>query len=897
MTKRHPKNNKSAGLRLGYQGLNSNKTFSIGYLLIFIIVFAGVGAYILLSGKAATINCSSYPTVPTGTASINLCPSAVDHTLPAKFWGYGFSQYYYNDIIQPGYQQLFKQVAPEVIRNQIGKAANNGTPTSPNILLKNMYGLSQTMKSQGLNLGVILNMESGPASLPSTVSPAATSNYDNTGNRSPANEGALTNWFMDGGIDVLGVEFYNEPGGNEKWYTQPSGYTGQLYVQERENWANVHQRQYADGVHQALNSKGRSAKIIAGVQGTGEGYGESRAQDFFCGCGTTVTSGGGWPWSTDNLGSTSSGPIFDVYDFHPYPAGDQSQSGLNSLAYPTLTWQHQSSLLAFMETARSYLNSHGASSKQLAFDEGGFDSGTNIDALGEGVYAVLSARNQAHWNLPYYTLWSSNTNTVAGASIWPLFLTTDHVNFRNTIRSSAARDITGKFLHNYKRQMTGYNVATVNGSGMTPGGAYSNPVQRIQASAGLSADGTKMAVLAVNMDLTNPQPFQINLGTTPAGAITATYMLENTPVGNIPTASISTSSTSFTRTLEPGSEYLFEIPISTSTSPAPTVSLTPNPTAISAGGSSTLTWSSTNSTSCSAGSPSGWTASTATSDSQTITPASTTTYSIICTGSGGSASASTTVTVNQAASITLPAATVNHTIDGNLNESDWKLSTTINHMVSGSTTDTGSWGASWDNNYLYVGVKVNDNNLSTAASFTATNYWQNDSVELYVDPNADKGTTYDANDKQLAAVWNNPGLYGLSGEVTPGVQHAWANVTGGYSIEFAIPWSSLGVTPSNNMKLGLDIGINDSVNNARVGQLMWNGTSNNYQDPSNFGLVTLTGTPAIVQGDLNGDGHVTITDLSMLLTNYGTSNSVADINGDGLVNILDLSILLSNYGK
>jgi hypothetical protein len=253
--------------------------------------------------------------------------------------------------------------------------------------------------------------------------------------------------------------------------------------------------------------------------------------------------------------------------------------------------------------------------------------------------------------------------------------------------------------------------------------------------------------------------------------------------------------------------------------------------------------------------------------------------------------------VNQAASITLPAATVNHTIDGNLNESDWKLSTTINHMVSGSTTDTGSWGASWDNNYLYVGVKVNDNNLSTAASFTATNYWQNDSVELYVDPNADKGTTYDANDKQLAAVWNNPGLYGLSGEVTPGVQHAWANVTGGYSIEFAIPWSSLGVTPSNNMKLGLDIGINDSVNNARVGQLMWNGTSNNYQDPSNFGLVTLTGTPAIVQGDLNGDGHVTITDLSMLLTNYGTSNSVADINGDGLVNILDLSILLSNYGK
>lgn len=50
-------------------------------------------------------------------------------------------------------------------------------------------------------------------------------------------------------------------------------------------------------------------------------------------------------------------------------------------------------------------------------------------------------------------------------------------------------------------------------------------------------------------------------------------------------------------------------------------------------------------------------------------------------------------------------------------------------------------------------------------------------------------------------------------------------------------------------------------------------------------------------GDLNGDNTVNVTDLSILLTNYGTSSSTADVNSDGTVNVLDMSILLSNYGK
>jgi chitodextrinase len=67
--------------------------------------------------------------------------------------------------------------------------------------------------------------------------------------------------------------------------------------------------------------------------------------------------------------------------------------------------------------------------------------------------------------------------------------------------------------------------------------------------------------------------------------------------------------------------------------------------------------------------------------------------------------------------------------------------------------------------------------------------------------------------------------------------------------------------------------------------------------------VTVNNTPpppppsTKVPGDCNADGHVTLADLSILLTNYTSHNAVADFNGDNLVSLTDLSILLTNYGR
>ncbi len=58
-------------------------------------------------------------------------------------------------------------------------------------------------------------------------------------------------------------------------------------------------------------------------------------------------------------------------------------------------------------------------------------------------------------------------------------------------------------------------------------------------------------------------------------------------------------------------------------------------------------------------------------------------------------------------------------------------------------------------------------------------------------------------------------------------------------------------------------------------------------------------SPSGVPGDVNGDGHVNISDMSILLSHWnatGATLSQGDVSGDGSVNITDMSLLLSHWG-
>lgn len=161
-------------------------------------------------------------------------------------------------------------------------------------------------------------------------------------------------------------------------------------------------------------------------------------------------------------------------------------------------------------------------------------------------------------------------------------------------------------------------------------------------------------------------------------------------------------------------------------------------------------------------------------------------------------------------------------------------------------------------------------------------------------------------------------VFGATGDTTvPGL---WALDIGSSSIQ---PLTAVG-SPGDTVELSavsmrnnvVNVGHSMAamVNNMMVGQAITDGTgrarmaftipagfqgsqiSVRYTDENGaVAIGTIQVTPGCVAADLNCDGSVNGTDLTMLLAQWGGSGS-ADINGDGQVNGIDLSALLAAWG-
>ncbi|MFM7022388.1 MAG: putative Ig domain-containing protein, partial [Flavobacteriales bacterium] len=203
----------------------------------------------------------------------------------------------------------------------------------------------------------------------------------------------------------------------------------------------------------------------------------------------------------------------------------------------------------------------------------------------------------------------------------------------------------------------------------------------------------------------------------------------------------------------------------------------------------------------------------------------------------GSATLNLTVssTVDAAGVISCYSAPSAITVNGALAETGWNLNKQISKTVLGTPNNTATFGVLWDNTNLYIGVKVLDANLFS----DSPEWWEDDAVEIYIDANFNKLASYDGLDNQIIKGYNKSGVFAKL-SIT-GLQHAWTAISGGYSMEFAIPWSQLGITaPAGGTNIGFDIAYNDDDNGAtREGQAVWNGTGSNYASTADFGRLTL----------------------------------------------------------
>ncbi len=198
-------------------------------------------------------------------------------------------------------------------------------------------------------------------------------------------------------------------------------------------------------------------------------------------------------------------------------------------------------------------------------------------------------------------------------------------------------------------------------------------------------------------------------------------------------------------------------------------------------------------------------------------------------------------------------------IDGDVSE--WSLSLyPVANVVYGGANRTGESDlyatvmVGWDNDNLYLGVRVKDSKFVQNA--TGAYLYRGDSIEILLDTlvSADfyyRGLTGD--DYQLgmspgslvgskspeAYLWYPAGLAGPRGQVDIGVLPTGQ----GYQIEVAIPWSIFGVSPSTGQHFGFAFSVSDNDNSStNVQQSMISNVSTRaLTDPTTWGDLTLVG--------------------------------------------------------
>lgn len=288
-----------------------------------------------------------------------------------------------------------------------------------------------------------------------------------------------------------------------------------------------------------------------------------------------------------------------------------------------------------------------------------------------------------------------------------------------------------------------------------------------------------------------------------------------------------------------------------------------------------------------------------------VNPSTTTTYSVTVTNSYGSDIDS--VLVNTDTNLCPKTVCFNGnsiTIDGN-EDPTWAntFSDSISKTIAGSITNSSdlsvSFKLTWDNTNLYLIAHINDD-IKTNDS---PNEWSDDGIEIFIDGNNEKNSTYDVNDRQYIIRWNDNTIYehGYNTSTNPmGVNFAQTNTPNGYIIEGTVSWSAIGVTPSNGKLVGFEIQVNDDDNGGTdlEARKSWFALVSPSSDASLMGEIELNNSTCNNSTSINS-----LSNNSIIIYPNPTNGKIwieGNISNITLVEIFDLSgkkVKTINQGK
>jgi hypothetical protein len=165
----------------------------------------------------------------------------------------------------------------------------------------------------------------------------------------------------------------------------------------------------------------------------------------------------------------------------------------------------------------------------------------------------------------------------------------------------------------------------------------------------------------------------------------------------------------------------------------------------------------------------------------------------------------------------------------------------------------GAFAAAWDDDYLYISVKVTDDIF--AQNKSGEQLYLGDSVEILIDANLDNdfySTSLSQDDYQFGVSPGNPAKsiskevylwYPIAkkGTLDKVLVSSLFEISPIYRIEIAIPWSLLEIKPTNGLHIGFAVSVSDNDKTGENVQdtMISTARNRNLQDPTTWGELVL----------------------------------------------------------